>query len=58
LDRSIGLLRRVALEVGEHLGYAYPHDLDRRTVAYLQKVKNLDHTAVGWVEGASPETQH
>jgi len=58
LDRTIDLLRRVALEVGERLGYAYPHDLDRRTVAYLQKVKNLDHTAVGWVEDASPETKH
>ena len=42
LDRTIDLLRRVALEVGERLGYAYPHDLDRRTVAYLQKVKNLE----------------
>jgi aminoglycoside 6-adenylyltransferase len=78
LDRTIDLLRRAALEVGERLGYAYPHDLDRRTVAYLQKVKNLEiirwasgeplahliisglggETVIGWVEGASPETQH
>lgn len=27
--RTIALFRRVALEVGERLGYAYPHDLDR-----------------------------
>jgi len=41
LDRTIALLRKTALEVGERLGYAYPHELDRRAVAYLQKVKNL-----------------
>jgi len=35
----------VAIEVGDRLGYSYPHDLDRRTVAYLQKVRNLDRGA-------------
>ncbi|HUW94781.1 MAG TPA: aminoglycoside 6-adenylyltransferase [Anaerolineae bacterium] len=40
--RTIDLFRKVAMEVGDRLGYAYPHDLDRRTVAYLQRVKNLD----------------
>lgn len=40
--RTIDLFRKVAIEVGDRLGYAYPHDLDRRTVAYLQRVKNLD----------------
>jgi aminoglycoside 6-adenylyltransferase len=43
--RTIALFRKVAIEVGDRLGYAYPHDLDRRTVAYLQKVKNLDRKA-------------
>jgi aminoglycoside 6-adenylyltransferase len=43
--RTIGLFRKVAIEVGERLGFAYPHDLDRRAVAYLQKVKNLDRQA-------------
>jgi aminoglycoside 6-adenylyltransferase len=43
--RTISLFRKVAIEVGECLGFAYPHDLDRRAVAYLQKVKNLDRQA-------------
>jgi len=43
--RTIALFRKVAIEVGDRLGYSYPHDLDRRTVAYLQKVKNLDRGA-------------
>lgn len=40
--RTIALFRTVAVEVGEHLGYAYPHDLDRRAVAYLETVRNLE----------------
>jgi len=43
--RTIALFRKVAIEVGDRLGYLYPHDLDRRAVAYLQKVKNLDRGA-------------
>jgi aminoglycoside 6-adenylyltransferase len=41
LFRTIALFRKVGVEVGDRLGYAYPDDLDRRAVAYLQKVKNL-----------------
>ena len=43
--RTITLFRKVALEVGELLGYTYPHDLDRRTMDYLQKVKKLERGA-------------
>ena len=43
--RTIALFRRAAIEVGDHLGYAYPHHLDRRVVAYLQKVRKLDRRA-------------
>jgi hypothetical protein len=43
--RTIALFRQVAIKVGDHLVYAYPHDLNRRAVAYLQKVKNLDRGA-------------
>jgi aminoglycoside 6-adenylyltransferase len=43
--RTIALFRKVAIEVGDRLGYAYPHNLDRRTVAYLHKVKDLDREA-------------
>jgi len=48
--RTIALFRKVAIEVGDHLGYAYPHDLDRRAVEYLQKVT--------WIakQKASPST--
>jgi aminoglycoside 6-adenylyltransferase len=38
---TIALFRKVASEVGDRLGYAYPHALHQRVVAYLQKVKNL-----------------
>ncbi len=40
--RTVDLFRKVASQVGERLGYAYPDDLDRRVVAYVEKVKNLD----------------
>ncbi len=39
LFRSIALLRRAALEVGEKLGYAYPHEREQRTLAHLEKVR-------------------
>ncbi|MEJ2266713.1 MAG: aminoglycoside 6-adenylyltransferase [Anaerolineales bacterium] len=42
LFKTIDLFRRVAIEVGDHLGYAYPRDLDQRVVAYLQRVKDID----------------
>jgi aminoglycoside 6-adenylyltransferase len=43
--RTIALFRKVALEVGDRLGYAYPRELDLRAQAYLEKVKNLDKQA-------------
>jgi aminoglycoside 6-adenylyltransferase len=33
------LFRRVAAEVGEHLGYSYPHDLHQRVMAYVQTMR-------------------
>lgn len=39
--RTIDLFRRVAVAVGEHLGYAYPHALDQRVQVYLDHVKTL-----------------
>ena len=47
LRRTIALFRRVAVEVGEHLGYPYPEDLERRVSAYLQKIKKLHRGATG-----------
>jgi aminoglycoside 6-adenylyltransferase len=45
LFRTIDLFRRVAVEVGQHLGYDYPYALDQRAVAYLRRVQNLDRGA-------------
>lgn len=45
LFQTINLMRRVATEVGERLGYSYPDELERRVVSYLQKVKELDRDA-------------
>jgi aminoglycoside 6-adenylyltransferase len=45
LFKTIDLFRKVAIKVGDHLGYVYPDDLDRRMMAYLHKVKNLDREA-------------
>ena len=41
LFRTISLMHRTAIEVGEHLGYSYPYDLDQRAMAYVHKIKNL-----------------
>jgi len=40
LFRTMSLFRQVAMEVGEGLGYVYPHDLDQRVTAY---VKDMQH---------------
>jgi hypothetical protein len=29
----------VAVEVGQHLGYAYPHELDRRVTDYVWRMR-------------------
>jgi aminoglycoside 6-adenylyltransferase len=42
LFRTLELLRKVALEVGERLGFTYPEDMVRRALVYLQQVKDLD----------------
>ncbi len=41
LEKTMALFRQVAIEVGAHLGYAYPHDLDRRVNTYVQHIKEL-----------------
>ncbi len=42
LFRTIELMRRVAIEVGHRLGYAYPDNLERRVRGYLQTVRESD----------------
>jgi aminoglycoside 6-adenylyltransferase len=46
LFRSIDVMRRVAIEVGDHLGYRYPEQLERRVQAYLQKVREFPNARV------------
>ena len=38
---TINLFRRVAIEVGDALGYSYPHQLDERMEAYLNTIRHL-----------------
>ncbi|HLO14813.1 MAG TPA: aminoglycoside 6-adenylyltransferase, partial [Anaerolineales bacterium] len=38
LFRTMALFRQVAIEVGEGLGYVYPHDLDQRVTEYVEKM--------------------
>lgn len=45
LFRTIDLMRRVATEVGEHLGFTYPQELEQRVLNYLWKVRQLDRNA-------------
>ena len=42
LFRTIELMKRVAVEVGKHLGFTYPARLEQRTLDYLRKVRRLD----------------
>ena len=41
LANTIALFRRVMIEVGGHLGYTYPYDLDRRVTAYVARIKGM-----------------
>lgn len=42
LFRTTALFRKVAVEVGDRLGFAYPHEMDRRVETYLEWVRGLD----------------
>jgi aminoglycoside 6-adenylyltransferase len=39
LYRTMALFRRLAIEVGESLGFVYPHDLDRQVTAYARSIQ-------------------
>ncbi len=45
LFAACALYRRLAVEVGTALGYAYPEAMDRRTIAYLKELRALPPTA-------------
>jgi aminoglycoside 6-adenylyltransferase len=42
LTNTMALFRQVAIQVGAHLGYAYPHDLDRRVTDYVDQIKRME----------------
>ena len=46
--RTIAFFRKIAREVGAHLGFDYPQSLDRRAVIYLEKVRRLDPDAAAF----------
>lgn len=41
LDRLIALFRKIALAVGNRLGYPYPHHVDDQVSVYLQAIREL-----------------
>ncbi len=41
LFRTIALMRKVASRVGGHLGFEYPAEMDRRTVAMAQQIRAM-----------------
>ena len=45
LFKTIALFRQAAQEVGAHLGYAYPHDLDQGVMAYIEQIRRLSPPA-------------
>jgi aminoglycoside 6-adenylyltransferase len=44
LYRTIELMREVATEVGERLGYVYPEEMYQKAMGYLEKVRKQDLT--------------
>lgn len=41
LFQTIALFRQVAVDVAARLGYAYPHGLDRRVTAYIERIQQM-----------------
>jgi len=41
LDRTRDLMRKVAQEVGQALGYAYPDSIERKAFAYIEEIRSL-----------------
>lgn len=52
LFKTIDLFRKVAIEVGDYLGYAYPQQLHQRVVGYLWRVKRMDQWPVYEIKAA------
>ena len=53
LFATIALFRKVAVEVGDRLGYQYPLELDHRVMDYLRSIQALDPVAESFPHGES-----
>jgi aminoglycoside 6-adenylyltransferase len=42
LLQTLAVFRRVAIEVGERLGYPYPYALDQQMTAYVEQIRQLE----------------
>jgi aminoglycoside 6-adenylyltransferase len=51
LFKTILLFRRVAIEVGDRMGYSYLKDLDRRVMDYLHRIRDLNPHAESFPKG-------
>jgi aminoglycoside 6-adenylyltransferase len=54
LAHTMALFRQVAVEVGAHLGYAYPDDLHQRVSAYVDHIKQLERPAAPSTHNTQP----
>ena len=50
LAHTLALFRWVAMEVGAHLGYAYPDELHERVRAYVEQIKQMKPNDTNSVE--------
>ncbi len=41
LAKIMAFFRQIAVEVGERLGFEYPHDVHQRVIAYVEHIKQL-----------------
>ncbi len=49
LIRTLALMRKVAQEAGEKLGYPYPHEMERRVMEFMQKrFPRFKENSQGW----------
>jgi aminoglycoside 6-adenylyltransferase len=44
LAHTMALFRQIAIEVGAHLGYAYPDELHQRVGAYVEQIKQMERS--------------
>lgn len=43
LEKTVALMRKAALEVGQRLGFSYPYEMERRALDYVEEIKRSPH---------------